>query len=94
MPRKLSDSTCSEKAKELIECLMMWGIERADAYVITREMKYSLQNMSDNDYQAKNPTLNSGLSADQILESGFEKVKDFQFPSNGENILEFPRKKS
>lgn len=82
MPRNLSNQTCSEKAKELVECLAMWGIGRADAYAITREMKFLLQSMNDKEYTAASPTANSGLTADQILETGLQKVREFNFDEN------------
>lgn len=59
MPRMLSEATCQIRATELIECMKMWDIGKADAYRITVIMKSLAQNTDNKDWV--NPLTGAGL---------------------------------
>lgn len=67
--RVMSDDVCEEKAAEIVTLLKMWDVSRADAYIISRTMKYICQNANDKDWS--NPLDGTGLKAE-----GFNALSD------------------
>lgn len=73
--RQMDDATCEVKGEEILELLRMWGVSRADAYVMCRHMKYKCQNMPDKEWT--DPLEGSGMRAEGF--NALAKPENFSF---------------
>ena len=61
---RLTAAQAKQKAKELVECLQMWGIEKNDAAIVIREMAKLERKILEKDWI--NPLDNTGMTVKDL----------------------------